>query len=259
MENHPPTAESADHFAAVPTCGADMATKRWRPPTSRVMTAEEIGTVLIDCRARARSGGLRAFTQLVVFELASITGLRAGEIAGLKMRDVRLTQRPYLALPGTICKGKKSRDVDIIDAGMIADLRAWYDMRRQVMHASDDAPFICSTYGAKIGNKIDRGQVADRFKGAVKALGPDRASELYTHMGRHSAVTQMLARGFELAAVRDQVGHSNISVTDTYAHAMPASGEAREMYTKGPPLITVVHRAANRQVGSRGAAIMPKA
>lgn len=58
---------------------------------------------------------------------------------------------------------------------------------------------------------------------AVKAgLRDPLASRRVTpHKLRHAFCSERIARGVDLAAVRDLMGHSSLAVTDRYAHATP--------------------------------------
>ena len=80
------------------------------------------------------------------------------------------------------------------------------------------------------GKCFDRNELAKRFKSAIKCLKERRQSELSIHSGRHTAATQLLRTGADIAQVRDFLRHSSIKVTDMYAHAEEI--KAMPMYSK---------------------------
>jgi integrase len=51
-------------------------------------------------------------------------------------------------------------------------------------------------------------------------LGLVRLETLTIHHGRHTFLSHALAGGRTLAEVRDAAGHSNVSITSAYLHAL---------------------------------------
>src|SRR5687768_8202824 len=93
---------------------------------SRILTAAEIKTVLADLTRKARRSPMTR-RNLNIFRLATCCGLRASEIGGLTMANVRLGgDRPCIRIPKALGKGSKARTVPLWwDAGTLADLRDW--------------------------------------------------------------------------------------------------------------------------------------
>ncbi len=197
---------------------------KWVIKKSRILTRKEIGIVLTDLRKRGRRF-VNPRQNLALFRLATSCGLRASEIAGLKMKHLHLqVERPYIRLPKDICKGGRSREVPVWwDAATTADLVAWYEERRR-QGAKKKDPFLCMQARHLHGQPLTRFCVRDRFRSACKKLGEDRLDNLTVHDGRHSFVSHALKGpgkgrpGRSLQDVRDAVGHSNISITSIYAH-----------------------------------------
>lgn len=74
----------------------------WRPKAHAVLTLAEIDQVVRDLRYKGRRSPA-ARVNLAIFRLSTCCGLRAGEIAALRVRDVRLSKsRPYIEIRGTI-------------------------------------------------------------------------------------------------------------------------------------------------------------
>jgi len=156
---------------------------------------------------------------LTVFRLATCCGLRASEIVGLKLSDVRVgIARPYILIRAAIAKRKIGRRVPLWwDQGTLDDLTAWKDERTRQGAGQGDS-FICSQARPSFGKQIDRRNVRLRFISACLALGTDRQREITIHQGRHSFVSHSLAGGRTLAEVRDAAGHANIATTSIYTH-----------------------------------------
>lgn len=91
----------------------------------KVLTRDEILAVLADLKRKScRSLGTRQ--NLILFRLATCCGLRASELCGLTLDNVKLgSSRPRVYVPATIGKGGKARSVPLtFDAGTLSDLIA---------------------------------------------------------------------------------------------------------------------------------------
>jgi len=85
----------------------------WRVDRSKILTRRELAAVLADLNRKApRSPSTRP--DLVVFRLACRCGLRASEIAGLRLDDVVVTgDRPHLRIRRNVAKGGRRRTVPL--------------------------------------------------------------------------------------------------------------------------------------------------
>ena len=104
-----------------------MQTYRFRTldPT-KILTRRELTAVLADLNRKApRSRSTRL--NLVIVRLACCCGLRASEIARLRVADVRVElPRPHLRIRRGAAKGGRPRIVpQWWDAGTLADLAGW--------------------------------------------------------------------------------------------------------------------------------------
>lgn len=198
------------------------------------MSVREVADVLSDLDRRARRSR-HAAQRAVIFRLATCCGLRAAEVAGLHLRDLRTDAAdPRVAIPRSVGKGRKARDVPLSwDVDNCAALRAWKRERLAAGARATD-PVVCIlddkllpanrlqlfATRSRPGRALNPKEIARKFKIAVKCLGPERQADLHTHAGRHTFATHMVhARG--LAAVRDAMGHSSLAVTSIYLHVRP--------------------------------------
>src|SRR4051794_167108 len=93
---------------------------------TKILMRRELQAVLADLRRKAgRSPSTRL--NLVIFRLAACCGLRASEIANLRVSDLRVeVARPHVRIRRGAAKGGRPRNVPLWwDAGTLADLAAW--------------------------------------------------------------------------------------------------------------------------------------
>jgi integrase len=195
--------------------------KNYRPaladPT-KILTRTELASVLADLNRKApRSKNTRL--NLVILRLACCCGLRASEIAQLRIDDVRVGQaRPHLRIRRGAAKGGRARVVPLWwDAGTLADVAAWKAERFE-RGGRAGQPFVASLQPARCDIVFSRHTLRKRFRTACKVLGPERLGTLTIHHGRHTFISHALAGGRTLAEVRDAAGHANVTVTSGYLH-----------------------------------------
>ncbi len=147
--------------------------------------------------------------------LALNTGLRAGEIWGLKPIDLPTTERVLhvrrqfnrVSLKLTATKSGKSR---VVPCGpeLTEELQR---LVRQNKVSSDETVFMNSKrLPICHDNFTDREFVRD-----LKSWG---GREIRFHDLRHTATTLLIASGVDLKTVKEICGHANIQTTMNYAH-----------------------------------------
>jgi len=158
----------------------------------------------------------------LMVRFAGHSGLRAGEIHGLKISDLRLdlgyleVNRNVTEVRGKLTIGKpkngKARTV-FLGATICTELALF------IVGRSKDEWLFTTENGRQIrhGNFFKR-----HFKPAVLEAGLDPATNF--HSLRHSAASIMLAANLPLLTVSQQLGHSSINITvDTYGHLFPSA------------------------------------
>jgi site-specific recombinase XerD len=63
--------------------------------------------------------------------------------------------------------------------------------------------------------------VSQQWQSSIRVLGAERVRQLSVHKGRHTCASHLLSAGIPGTVVRDTLGHSNMSITDIYLHALP--------------------------------------
>jgi integrase len=204
------------------------ATEAVKPPQVRrkeirPLTPEQV-KVLLDAASGDRLEAL--------YTLAVHTGLRQGELLGLKWEDVDLESGslhvkrtlttakggPRLAAPKT--KGSRRR-VSLTRGAMDA-LRA--HLARQLQEI-DRAGSLWQENGlvfaSETGDHLDRRDLTSRqFKPLLKRANLPQKTRF--HDLRHTCATLLLTKNVNPKVVSEMLGHSNIAITlDTYSHVLP--------------------------------------
>ena len=203
----------------------------WNIDASQILTRGELAQVLADLKRRAtRLPNVQM--NLAIVRLASCCGLRATEIAGLRLGDVHLgIARPFLSIRAETAKGGKPRRVPLWwDAGTLADLEAWIAYRRK-QGAKGGDPLVCSLQRATLGEPLNRHVLRLRFRTACRVLGWDRLRSLTIHHGRHTFISHSLAGGRTLAEVKAAAGHASLLTTSVYLHvAVEDEGKVGDLF-----------------------------
>ena len=184
-------------------------------------TAEEaIGFLeVMNNRYKPRSASRWVY---VVYFLALNTGMRAGEIWGLKAMDLSragfsiLVRRQYNRVSNSFSqtKGKRGRSVPCNDV-----------LRKEIFELidkgsikSDDTIFQTET-----GKPVCHDNFADRrFLADLKIWG---GRVIRFHDLRHTAATLMIANGVDIKTVKEICGHADITTTMNYVHMLAGSVE----------------------------------
>lgn len=181
---------------------------------------------------------LRAFLAYVaddelaaLWRLAATTGLRRGEILGLRWSDIDLDQgsvsiqQQRVKGHGTVSyrppKTAKGRRSVALDGVTVASLRKHRktQLEQRLMLAlpyrDEDVVFSYPD-----GRPIDPDGLSQRFERHVRESGLPR---IRFHDLRHTHATLALRAGVHPKVVQERLGHSSIAITlDTYSHAIPA-------------------------------------
>ena len=138
---------------------------------------------------------------LLLIDLMCNSGLRRGEIANLRVRNMKLDGDISIMVKEG--KGAKDRMVPL-NPGMAARLKAFASGK-----APDDQVFNLS--GKSISSKLNLW--------AKKAGVP----QLHPHSFRHKFATDLLLRGADLRTVQELLGHESLEVTQRYLAVTDAS------------------------------------
>ena len=154
---------------------------------------------------RAEPRGARDAAML---EVLYATGLRASELIGLRLSDLRL-DAGYLSCVG---KGSKERVVPL-GADAIAALATYLGSAREALLSGRRSE---SVFVGRGGRPLSR----QGFWKLIKAHGRRAGirTTLSPHVVRHSFATHLLENGADLRVVQMLLGHADISTTQIYTH-----------------------------------------
>jgi len=146
--------------------------------------------------------GLR---DVAVVELLYGSGLRVGELCGLRMVDLDL-DRPVVTVWG---KGSKQRQVPMSEPSVEA-VRGWLAHGRAalvVAGVTPDETVFLNRRGRPLTPRDTR-RILDR-----RAANPT-----HPHALRHTFATHLLDGGADLRAVQELLGHADLATTQLYTH-----------------------------------------
>ncbi len=154
---------------------------------------------------------------------AAMTGLRQGELLGLRWRDVDFNARrvrvvsPYVrgefADPKSEGSGRSVPMATLV-AKELAELRL-----RSFYSADDELVFA----HPETGNPMDRSKLTRRFAAALERAGLPKVT---FHELRHTFGTRMAAAGVPIRTIQHWMGHADMKTTQIYAHYSPTDNEA---------------------------------
>jgi integrase len=137
--------------------------------------------------------------------LALNTGLRRGELFGLRWADVDVT-RAVVTVQGGGAKSGQTRHVPL-NSEALAVLEAW--------KPADAGATTCVF-------PSDRGEPLEDIKSAwLPLVGAAKVSAFRFHDLRHTFASKLVMAGVDLNTVRELLGHADLKMTLRYAHLAP--------------------------------------
>jgi integrase/recombinase XerD len=199
----------ADEGGMAADPGADVASPRVPLGLPRALTENEV-TALLSAPAGDDPAVRR---DRAVLEVLYGTGLRISEMVGLSLGDVDLDA----ALLRAFGKGAKERAVPL-GSHALAALHAWLDsdrgraefVPRQWRRRGDAEAVFLNRRGGRL-TRQGAWLVVKKYGDAIGL-----SHKLSPHVLRHSCATHMLARGADIRAVQELLGHASISTTQVY-------------------------------------------
>lgn len=134
------------------------------------------------------------------------TGLRIGELAGMRLGDIDWADGA-IQVQG---KGNRERRVFITGDAIRREIKA-YLRQRKLISPQTDHLFV-----TKKGGPVSAQYFRRRLKRLAKNEGISRC--VTPHMFRHTAATHLLAAGVDIRFVQKLLGHASIVTTQIYTH-----------------------------------------
>lgn len=165
--------------------------------------------------------GFEGLRNRLIVEMFYLTGLRLAELVGLDDVSVDFSNR-LIKVTG---KRNKQRLVPFGDE-LMADMKAYLEERDATVSLKSEAFFV-----GKRGNRIQRSAVylivRENLSKVVKL------KKKSPHVLRHTFATTMLNNDAELEAVKELLGHANLSATEIYTHT--TFEELKKVYEQAHP------------------------
>ncbi len=140
----------------------------------------------------------------VIFELLYGCALRVSELCNLNFIDLDLKEKTLRVLG----KGRKMRIVPV-GGKSIEVIKEYLENKKSI---KSNLALLTNKGGKRIYPRLVH-RIVTKYLGIVTDL--KRKSP---HVLRHSAATHMLDRGADLRAVKEILGHENLSTTQIYTH-----------------------------------------
>lgn len=189
--------------------------------------------------------------QETLFVLALATGMRRGELLGLKWQDISLNKgtlqvrRMLSRLPTQMGKTRGDRYIEsepktksskrnIVLAGFALESLKQHRVRQDTMRqvAGDVWEEHDYVFCTALGKHLDPGY--DALVQLKRLLAKAGLPDIRFHDLRHSAATLLLSMGVHPKVVQEILGHSEISMTmDIYSHVLPTmQRDAMELFNQ---------------------------
>jgi integrase len=211
---------------------------RRSPREMRVLDEEQVRLFLAEAQRSSR--------HYVLYLTALLTGMRQGELLGLRWRDVDLAigaitvQRSLSRLGSEVTfkepKTPRSRRLVAIPPRLVEELRT----------ARGDAPEDRLVFCQPDGRPLHGHNVTQRDLRAVCARA--KVPRIRFHDLRHCCASHMLKQGAPVKVVQERLGHSTPSITlGIYSHVLPGMQEEAARRLEGRLLGRVDSDAGSRR------------
>lgn len=167
------------------------------------------------------SGDFQSKRNRLIFEVLYTLGLRRAEVIAMEDYDLDF-ERGMVEIHG---KRNKDRMMPV-PPQLMKRIKDYIAMRDELHPEREGSALFVGRHG----DRIKPGVVQTVVNSALKDIDVDRRSP---HVLRHSFATAMLRNGADLNAVKELMGHSQLSTTQIYTHLSPT--DLRETYNHAHP------------------------
>ncbi|HLM78157.1 MAG TPA: site-specific integrase [Rubrobacteraceae bacterium] len=188
-------------------------------------------------QARTLLEAVRGDKLEALYMLAITTGMRQGELLGLKWEDVDLEAgtlqvrrtlstrvgRGFSFSPPKTAKGRRSIKLpEVAKSSLRRHRKGQLEERMKLAELWEDNGLVFAT---RVGTPVGRHELVTRsFK---PLLSKADLPGIRFHDLRHTCATLLLGKGVHAKFVQELLGHATISITlDTYSHVLPGMGDA---------------------------------
>lgn len=206
-----------------------LGTPRQVKRVPRVLSEEEAAG-LVEAPSSPDVTTLAGLRDRALLELLYATGMRASEVVGLDMERLLLSE----GIVRVFGKGRKERIVPFGEPAAKA-IRAYLEARPDARTLGPASPVFCNLKGGRLTSRSLQ-RIVERY---IRSVPTEKDAS--PHTLRHSFATHLLARGADLRAIQELLGHESLSTTQKYTHV--AASQLKAVYDsahprarrKGPP------------------------
>ena len=137
----------------------------------------------------------------LIIELFYVTGVRLSELINIKISDVNFISQSIKVL------GKRNKERIIpITSSVVNTLSNFFANNQQNTYLFTDLE------GKKLYNKLVY-RIVNKYIGKISSV-----NKKSPHILRHTFATHMLNNGADINAIKELLGHANLSATQVYTH-----------------------------------------
>ena len=137
----------------------------------------------------------------LIIELFYVTGIRLSELINIKISDVDFNNQSIKVL------GKRNKERIIpLSSNVVNDLNIFIENNQQNKY------LFTNLEGDKLYNKLVY-RLVNKYIGEISSV-----NKKSPHILRHTFATHMLNYGADINAIKELLGHANLSATQVYTH-----------------------------------------
>ena len=137
----------------------------------------------------------------LIIELFYVTGIRLSELINIKISDVDLNKQSIKVL------GKRNKERIIpLSSNVVNDLNIFIENNQKNKY------LFTNLEGEKLYNKLVY-RLVNKYIGKISSV-----NKKSPHILRHTFATHMLNNGADINAIKELLGHANLSATQVYTH-----------------------------------------
>ena len=137
----------------------------------------------------------------LIIELFYVTGIRLSELINIKISDVDFNNQSIKVL------GKRNKERIIpLSSNVINNLNLFIKSNKQNKY------LFTNLEGNKLYNKLVY-RLVNKYSGEISSV-----NKKSPHILRHTFATHMLNNGADINAIKELLGHANLSATQVYTH-----------------------------------------
>ena len=143
----------------------------------------------------------------VIVEMFYMTGMRLSELVNLTVLDIDLVKKTIKVL------GKRNKE-RIIPLGnsLVIQIELYLQQRDEIKETAKNNYLFITVKGNKVYQKLVY-RMINHYLSMVTTM-----EKRSPHILRHTFATHMLNNGADLNAIKELLGHSNLSATQIYTH-----------------------------------------